>query len=152
MNIFILDKDPKAAAEYHCDKHVIKMILETAQMLCTAHWETGSQAPYRATHKNHPCTKWTRLNTSNYKWLCGLGLELCAEYTNRYGKIHKTQQHIDWLSKNIPNIPDGRLTEWPQAMPDTYKNKNVVEAYRQYYMGEKRNIVKWKNNIPEWYN
>ena len=123
MNIFILDKDPKTAAEYHCDKHVIKMILETAQMLCTAHWETGSQAPYRATHKNHPCTKWTRLNTSNYKWL-----------------------------KNIPNIPAGTLTEWPQAMPDTYKNKNVVEAYRQYYMGEKRNIVKWKNNIPEWYN
>ena len=59
MNIFILDKDPKTAAEYHCDKHVLKMILETAQMLCTAHWETGGQAPYRATHKNHPCTKWT---------------------------------------------------------------------------------------------
>ena len=151
MNIFILDKNPKTAAEYHCDKHVVKMILETAQMLCTAHWETGGQAPYRSTHKNHPCSKWARENSTNYLWLCELGMELCYEYTNRYGKTHKTQQHIEWLTKNIPNLPDGKLTEFPQAMPDNYKSNNVVEAYRNYYMGEKRNIVKWKNNVPKWY-
>ena len=151
MNIFILDKDPKTAAKNHCDKHVVKMILVTAQMLCTAHWETGGQAPYRATHKNHPCTKWARENSTNYLWLCKLGMELCYEYTSRYGRRHKTQQHIEWLFKNIPNIPDGELTEWPQAMPDTYKNKNVVEAYRQYYKGDKAQIATWKKNIPKWF-
>ena len=152
MNIFILDTDPKTNASYHCDKHVVKMIIETAQMLCTAHWETGSEAPYRSTHKNHPCTKWTRENTTNYLWLCELGMELCYEYTSRYGRIHKTQQHLEWLKNNVPKLPTGQLTEFPQAMPEQYKSKDVVEAYRQYYMGEKRDIVKWKNNVPCWYN
>ena len=153
MNIFVLDESPKKAAKYHCDKHVVKMILETAQMLCTAHWESGGSAPYRPTHKNHPCTKWARETKENYKWLCQLGLELCGEYTNRYSRTHKTQEHIEWLNKNIPDIPTGNITNKPQAMPDIYKNNNVVKAYRDYYMGEKAKIAVWKYcNVPDWYN
>ena len=65
MNIFVLDNDPFKAAEYQCDKHVVKMVLETAQLLCSAH-ET---APYKRTHYNHPCAIWTRSSLSNYMWL-----------------------------------------------------------------------------------
>lgn len=70
MNIFILDTNPKIAAQYHVDKHVVKMILETAQLLCSAHWLNGSEAPYKLTHKNHPCAIWTRECVENYNWLC----------------------------------------------------------------------------------
>ena len=109
MNIFYLDNDPKVCAQYHVDKHVVKMILETAQLLSTTHWMSGSEGPYRQTHKNHPSAVWARSNKSNYIWLCELGMELCKEYTHRYGKTHKTQQHLEWLSNNIPNIPPGRF-------------------------------------------
>ena len=74
MNIFILDLDPQSCAEAHCDKHVVKMILETAQLLSSALWITGVEAPYRLTHKNHPCAIWTRESLDNYMWLCQLGL------------------------------------------------------------------------------
>ncbi len=99
MNIFFLDWDVKKSAEYHCDKHVVKMILETAQLLCGAHHVTDQvptkyppstlQVPYKLSHKNHPCAIWTRESLSNYLYLCELGLELCKEYTYRYGKRHK---------------------------------------------------------------
>ena len=92
MNIFYLDKNPTKCAQYHCDKHVCKMVIEVAQLLCTSHWMSGSEAPYRKTHVNHHSNKWVRESLSNYKWLCELGMELCKEYTYRYGKIHKTQQ------------------------------------------------------------
>jgi hypothetical protein len=150
MNIFYLHNNPKTCAKYHTDKHVVKMILETAQILCTAHWESGSNAPYKSTHKNHPSTKWARTNKSNYKWLCELGQELCKEYTYRYDKTHKTQQHIEWLSKNIPNIPNGKFTPPTLAMPIEYKSDNHVESYRNYYIKDKIHLHFWKKrNIPE---
>jgi hypothetical protein len=77
MNIFYLDKSPYTCARYHCDKHVVKMILETAQLLCGAHWATGGTAQYKPTHLNHPCAIWVRKSLSNYKWLCELGFNLC---------------------------------------------------------------------------
>ena len=132
MNIFYLDKNPKLCAQYHVDKHVVKMILETAQLLSTSHWVSGSEGPYRQTHKNHPSAVWARSNKSNYIWLCELGMELCKEYTHRYGKIHKTQQHLEWLSKNIPNIPNGEFTQPTLAMPDQYKSDNHQNYYRNY--------------------
>ena len=82
MNIFYLDEDVKKCAEYHCDKHCIKMILETAQLLCGVHWATGGDAPYRLSHKNHPCAIWARESYSNYVWLTDLGFALCNEYQN----------------------------------------------------------------------
>ena len=153
MNIFFLDFDTKKCAEYHCDKHVVKMILETAQLLCSAHWVIGSEAPYKLSHKNHPCSIWVRESLSNYLYLCDLGLELCEEYTYRYGKRHKSQDVIEWCLTNKPNISDTEFTEPPKAMPDEYKVNNVVESYRNYYIGAKKDFAKWKNrNIPEWFS
>jgi hypothetical protein len=151
MNIFFLDFDVKKCAEYHCDKHVVKMILETAQLLCSAHHVTGGSAPYKLSHKNHPCSIWTRKSLSNY--LCELGLELSKEYTYRYGKRHKSQDVIEWCLINKPNIPDIGFTEPAMAMPDEYKVKSVVESYRNYYMGAKSGFAVWKNREkPFWFD
>lgn len=97
MNIFILSKDPIIAAQMQCDKHVVKMILETAQLLCSP-FEKG-EAPYKRSHFNHPSAIWTRENKSNYEWLITHGLALCEEYTFRYGKEHKSKQVILWCKK-----------------------------------------------------
>ena len=153
MNIFFLDFDVKKCAEYHCDKHVVKMILETAQLLCSAHHVTGGSAPYKLSHKNHPCSIWARKSLSNYLYLCELGLELCKEYTYRYGKRHKSQDVIEWCLINKPNIPDIGFTEPAMAMPDEYKVKSVVESYRNYYMGAKSGFAVWKNREkPFWFD
>lgn len=153
MNIFYLSKNQEECARWHCDKHVVKMILETAQMLCTAHWENGGEAPYKSTHKNHPSTKWARSNQTNYKWLAKLGKELCKEYTHRYGKIHKTEQHIDWLIENIPNIPKGAFTEPTIAMAEEYRRSdlNTIDNYKYYYQQAKSGFLNYKyRNTPEW--
>ena len=144
MNIFYLDNDPKVCAQYHVDKHVVKMILETAQLLSTTHWMSGSEGPYRQTHKNHPSAVWARNNKANYIWLCKLGMELCKEYTHRYGKIHKPQQHLEWLSKNIPNIPPGDFTPPTLAMPKTFMCSDNLLAYRKYYTYGKKHLHSWK--------
>ena len=141
MNIFVLDANPKKCAEYHCDKHVVKMILETAQLLCGAHHMTMSttdQIPYKLSHKNHPCAIWVRESLSNYLYLCELGLELCKEYTYRYGKRHKSQDVIEWCVTNKVQICYKGLTAQPKAMPDECKTESVVESYRNYYMTSKR--------------
>lgn len=153
MNIFFLDFDTKKCAQYHCDKHVVKMILETAQLLCGPHWINENEAPYKLSHKNHPCSIWVRESLSNYLYLCDLGLELCKEYTYRYGKRHKSQDVIEWCIINKPNIQDISFTEPPKAMPDEYKVISVIESYRNYYIGEKKGFAKWKNrDIPEWFS
>ena len=156
MNIFLLDTDTRKCAQYHCDKHVVKMILETAQLLCGVHHMTDQvtdQVPYKLSHKNHPCAIWSRESLSNYLYLCDLGLELCKEYTYRYGKRHKSQEVIEWCVTNKPNICDKEFTEPARAMPNEYKVDSVVESYRNYYIGEKSKIAVWKNReIPEWFN
>ena len=156
MNIFILDTDVKKCAEYHNDKHVVKMMLESAQLLCGVHHMTESNVnnvPYRLSHKNHPCSIWARENMSNYLWLCELGLELCKEYTYRYGRRHKSQDVIEWCVENRPMIPENDFTEPPKAMPDVYKVDDVVESYRNYYCGDKKHFSKWKNReSPYWFN
>ena len=153
MNIFFLDFDTKKCAEYHCDKHVVKMILETAQLLCGVHWINESEAPYKLSHKNHPCSIWVRESLSNYLYLCDLGLELSKEYTYRYGKRHKSQDIIEWCLSNKPIIKDIGFTTPPKAMPDEYKVDDVIESYRNYYVGAKKDFAKWKNrDIPEWFH
>ena len=94
MNIFVLDESPVVSAKYACDKHVVKMILESAQMLCSVQPE--GTAPYKRTHYNHPCTKWVRESSRNYEWLLIHAYALCDEYTRRYDKVHKTQAVIEW--------------------------------------------------------
>jgi len=146
MNIFILDNNPQLCAQYHNNKHVVKMILESAQLLCGAHWVTGSEAPYRLSHKNHPCSIWVRECLENYMWLCDLGMELCREYTYRYGKRHKTQDIIEWCINTPPNIEKlGNLTPFKLAMPNECKIGNAVDSYREYYIKEKKYFSKWKN-------
>lgn len=148
MNIFVLDNDPFKAAEYQCDKHVVKMVLETAQLLCSAH-ET---APYKRTHYNHPCAVWTRSSLSNYMWLCEHGLGLAREYTFRYNKVHKSTEVIEWARLNMPNILNLGLLPFAQAMPDKYKHEDAVVAYRNYYIHEKARLATWKHNAcPAWF-
>ena len=157
MNIFFLSLSPKEAAEFHGDKHVVKMILETAQMLYSAHWVLNPlklpENAYKLAHKNHPCSVWVRTSLYNYLWLCSLGYWLCREYTHRYSKIHKTEAHIDWLFANTPSVPRINFTEPPQAMPLEYKKDSVVEAYRLFYIESKikqRGIVKYtKRDVPD---
>ena len=153
MNIFHLDKEPETCAKYHCDKHVVKMILETAQLLCGAHWATGGQAQYKLSHVNHPSAKWVRQDLHNYIWLCELGIQLCWEYTHRYGKTHKSYDIILWCCDNHPKIPNVKFTPPPMAMPDEYRGVSTIQSYRNYYMGEKRSFCTWKNrDIPSWFN
>ena len=158
MNIFFLDWNPKEAAKYHCDKHVVKMILECAQLLYCAHWVlTPSRVPesaYKKTHINHPCSIWVRESIENYEWLCELAIALCNEYTYRYAKLHKTQKHIEWLIRNPPfNIPAVHKTPVRLAMPDEYKNEDPIESYRMFYRESKmkqRGIVNYtKRDWPE---
>ena len=155
MNIFVLDSDTKKCAVYHNDKHVVKMILEYAQLLCGAHHMTESkyEIPYKLSHKNHPSAIWTRECIENYIWLCDLGLELCEEYTYRYGKRHKTQDVIEWALVHKPKIKSNNdITPFALAMPDECKVGDAVESYRTYYMVDKRKIANWKNReTPEWF-
>ena len=128
MNIFVLNQDPKVSAELMCDKHVVKMILESAQMLCSPF--PNGDAPYKRTHFNHPCSKWIRESANNYEWLLSHAYGLVDEYFDRYSKIHKSP--------------------FAQAMPDEYKNKDAVVAYQTYYINDKKYFAKWKNReMPE---
>ena len=132
MNIFVLDTNPKLCAQYHCDKHVVKMILESAQMLSTANRGVGLDEGYKATHVNHPCNKWLRESLANWYWLRDLTYELHTEWKYRYGhpesKTHKSFDVVCNLS--VPNLPDIEMTDFALAMPDEYKTNDPVESYR----------------------
>ena len=137
MNIFILDSNPKTAATMLCDKHVVKMIVETAQMLCTASSKLGHDVPYKPTHKKHPCTLWAGESRSNWNWLIDHGIEMCNEYTRRYGRIHKTQTIIEWCkSSKVGPVEDIGLTPFKLAMPEQYKCDVPVKSYSNYYIFE----------------
>lgn len=174
MNIFVLSNLPEEAAEYHCNKHAVKMILESAQMLCTAHWLShlhnrdkkvsdfkrvrdaqewlkenvplSQQPPWKMTHIGHPCNMWTRESTSNYTWHSKLGLALCSEYTMRYGKVHKSTGVHQWLSDHEPLLPSFARTEHPQCVPDDCKtgDRDPVAAYRNYYNRYKNKFAVWE--------
>lgn len=154
MNIFILDKNPIQAAKDQCDKHVCKMILESAQMLCLA--LPSRISPYKQAYQNHPCSKWALRSKANYNWLLDHAFALSHEYTLRYKKIHKCQEVLGLILQNMNNLAFGEddLTSFAQAMPDQYKDPtNAVKAYRAYYKGEKRRFAKWKNGReePDWW-
>lgn len=153
MNIFFLHFNARICAQMHLDKHVVKMILETTQLLCSAVHLSGAYAPcYKLTHKNHPSAIWTRECIENYLWLCELGLELCEEYTYRYGRTHKCEEYlIDLLDRPPPLPSNGSITTPRIAMPDMYKHLDPVTAYRYYYLYDKTDILCWtKREAPEW--
>ena len=152
MNIFYLSTDPEKAAKYMYNKHVVKMILESAQLLCTAHVISDGEnadVPYKVTHKNHPSAIWARESTSNYKWLYNHMIALGEEYTRRYGKKHLTILKCSGvLSKAPANVTKTELTPMPQCMPDQYKVPgNSVEAYWNYYEAEKVNVKNANESI-----
>ena len=135
MNIFYLHHNARVCAKLHCDVHVNKMTLESAQLLSTAHHELGSTAPYKTTHKNHPSAVWARSGVYQYKWLYNLLEALSDEYTFRYGRVHKTWERCsEALSEPPKGIPNIEWSDPPQCMPDEYKHRNsTVIAYRRYY-------------------
>ena len=144
MNIFYLHLDPKVAASYFYDKHKVKMILECAQMLCTAHIALGNEdVPYKKSHLNHPSSVWVRANNENYQWLYNHMLALGEEYTKRYKRTHLTITKCkDILAVAPLNIPTGSFNEPPQCMPDEYKVDNdSVSAYWNYYEQDKYKIA-----------
>mgnify|MGYP003344118172 CR=1 FL=1 len=149
MNIFILDQEPKHAAQAHCDKHIAKMILESAQMLSTALGQG-----YKATHKNHPCTLWTAQSRDNAEWLYELASHLNDEYKRRY---KHTVSHKSWdVIRHYHNAQARRvlessgLTPFALAMPDEYKSNNPVKSYRDYY-STKEKMRYPKDKIPDWF-
>jgi len=181
VNIFYLSNDVQKCAEMHVDKHCVKMILEYAQLLSTAHRyldgtiHIGRSASgrkktiyrlsddyhdsrlYAATHINHPSACWVRQSPENYNWLANMLLALCEEYTHRYGKIHKVEREglCYILYKNMPhNIGNRGFTQPTPAMPDDVKIiGDSIASYKNYYIKNKGHLASWKKrNIPEWYN
>jgi hypothetical protein len=178
MNIFYLHNDVRICAEMHNDKHVVKMILEYAQLLSTAHRfldgieftgvsKSGRKQTrfvlsdkreyilYASTHINHPSAVWVRQTQKNYIWLSHMLNALCKEYTYRYSKIHKVERVglLEELYKCPANIPIGEFTEPTPAMPDIFKvSANSVRSYINYYVGAKQHLASWKKRTtPEWY-
>ncbi len=160
MNIFILDEDPREAARMQCDKHVVKMTLETAQLLSTAHQVNGTSVNknkiYKETHINHPCAKWVRENPENYQWTLQHFKELLKEFEKRYGKKHACEKLLPHLEKP-PNFPKNKIKEkrtpFAQAVPEKYRDEDAVKAYQDYYINEKHEFAEWKKlkNKPKWY-
>ena len=178
MNIFYLDHNTQICAEMHNNKHCVKMILEYAQLLSTAHrvldgvelnglsasgrknkfWTLGDSRDYKlykATHINHPSAIWVRKTHQNYIWLSQLLHALCKEYTYRYGKIHKVERDglLEELYEWPIKIPIGEFTEPTPAMPDDVKVAgNSLASYRNYYNKNKTHLADWKNRpVPQWF-
>jgi hypothetical protein len=180
MNIFILDNDPVIAAQEQCDKHVVKMIVESAQMLSTVHrmldgvmerrpsksgsmlqyWKLNDQREnilYKACHFNHPSTVWTRESKANYQWHYQHFIALCDEYTYRYGKVHSTDTKLRIALQQIPtNIPEKHMTPFKLAMGSNPECmlEDAVESYRRFYeTKQKRFTMVWtKRPVPKWFN
>jgi hypothetical protein len=180
MNIFILDNDPVKAAQMQCDKHVVKMIVESGQMLSTVHrmldgtmerrpsksgsmlqyWKLDDEREellYKACHFNHPSTVWTRESMHNYRWHYVHFMALCKEYTYRYGKVHSTEKYLaDALARIPDNIPVKKMTPFKLAMaafPECI-TEDPIESYRNFYetKQERFKMVWTKRQQPEWFN
>ncbi len=180
MNLFILNRNPVIAAQDQCDKHVVKMIVESAQMLSTVHRmldgietkrpsksgktmakyfelsDDREDVLYKAVHFNHPCTVWSRESMHNYRWHYKHFIALCDEYTYRYGKVHssdtKLREHLEQLPNNIPVT---KMTEFKLAMKSNPECmlECPVESYRAFYHTKQHRFkMDWtKRKIPEWF-
>ena len=168
MNIFYLDTDPVKSAELHCDKHVVKMIIEYAQLMSTAHrvldgeeyvdrtannrrikrWRLSDQhmenVLYKASHINHPSNIWIRSSDSHYQFVYDMFVALCNEYTHRYGRTHLTEEKLKDILQHLPNnIASEDFVDPPQAMPDDVKTHDAIDAYQNYYRVYKKDFAKW---------
>lgn len=175
MNIFYIDKNPIKATEYMVDSHVVKMVLESCQLLSTAHrvldgnpvkakTKTGRSVTryllpdsrevtlYQATHINHPSSVWCRQSVENYQWLHNHLMALLNEYTYRYGKVHKCANVAVALYQVPNNILPGKFTDPTPAMKEEFLvDKDSLKSYRNYYIKGKVHLHKWtKRNPPVW--
>jgi len=181
MNIFVLSEEPYEAAQMVCDKHCSKMIVESAQMLSTAHRMLNGYVEkrpsksgkrminywvhknpnletflYKAVHHNHPCTVWTMESKDNYIWHYNHFIGLADEFLMRYKKPHMTVVKLKEVLRNPPHgIPNIGLTEFPQAMnhyPECKVPGDPVAAYRKYYHAAKH-FAKWEKGreAPYWW-
>lgn len=152
MNIFVLDTGIETCARYHCDKHVVKMILESVQILCTALNSKGFNTPYRSTHEKHPCVLWAGASYDNFCWLKNLAIALNDEYRFRYQRDNDHKSISVLSAIEHCKFESHGLTEFAQAMPDSYKVPgDAVNAYRSFYLGEKIGFAKWsKREVPYW--
>jgi hypothetical protein len=153
MNIFVLDADIGKCACYHADQHVVKMILESTQMLCTVLNENGMKAPYKSTHIHHPCTLWAGESLANWKWLRSLALRLNQEYRYRFNQRKDHNSAVAARTLPAPPVRDVGLTEFAQVMPDAYKVPgDAIRAYRRFYIAEKARFATWtKRPVPDWF-
>lgn len=152
MNIFVLDYDPALAAQYHCDQHVGKMLLESVQILSTVSWKRGWPAPYKPTHKNHPCVLWAEENIDHWKWLETLAWRLSEEWRFRRGSSHQSSLALAKI-KHIGKVPEAPKY-FALCMPEEYKDfSDPVSSYRQFYIAEKKRFAnwKWKRKEPYWW-
>lgn len=155
MNIFVLDTDPAKAAQLHCDAHVVKMILETTQILCTVRHMAGKPVPdgYKPTHQHHPCTKWAAESVANYIWLWTLLFWLHEEYEHRYYKIHASRRLLMPLTCGIP-LGMSTRTPFVFAGPDSCIRPDIVQSYRALYRLKQTTMkvsMRWTNRPrPEW--
>ena len=156
MNIFALHEDPKKAARMLCDQHVVKMILESAQMMCMAYHDSDLTPPYKTKgFRNHPCSIWARTTMGNYKWLYDHAKEMCRIYTEATGKIHKSEAVLDWCFENsyylINTEQTPTMTQFALAMPDEFKNyKDTIQSYRDYYKSKDFSMRYTYNKNPVW--
>ena len=174
MNIFYVNSDPEVAARSMVDRHVVKMILETAQLLSTAHrvidgeeyvgqsqsgrkakrWRLSGNVDaimYAATHINHPSAVWVRENSANYDWLYDHLLALGREYTHRYGRTHLTIDKLKDILKDSPqNIKQSNvMTKMPSCMDKQYiVSLDPITNYRNYYNYGKTDLLRWSNRPP----
>ena len=177
MNIFYLHEDPVQNAKWHIDKHIVKMPIEYAQLMSTAHrmldgWQYVSRTKnghkikrwkminehkenllYKASHVNHPSAQWVRESKQNYMVMWKIYMATLAEYTNRYGRVHGSSRLAMDLMRPPKLIKDKGLTALPQCMPEYCKVENdPIQAYRTYYIMEKNSFASWKNReTPEWF-
>jgi len=180
MNVFYLDNDPDLCAQYHNDKHVVKMCIEYAQLMSTAHrvldgslWygktingrkiaryflEDGemNEVLYKASHLNHPSNRWVRASTEHYEWLYNTWTSLCNEYRHRYGKVHESFRKLEvYLLLPPKNMPTKPFVAPPPAMssfPECIVENDSIKSYRNYYWKAKAGFCVWsKRQKPEWW-
>lgn len=168
MNIFVTDQNAEQSARNLCDKHIGKMIVESAQMLSTAWWMLDSSCPgfrtYKPTHRHHPCTKWVMESDGNYLWLGQHAMEMCKEFTRRYGGVHKTQMIVECLWKQPPrNIPNRGMNQMTPFADSYYGDDPVghfmcyvpgdtIQSYRNFYKLDKTRFAKWNHSEkPSWW-
>jgi hypothetical protein len=157
MNIFFLDKTPEKSAEYLCDKHVPKMLLESCQMLSTAiqNYTSRIEELYKPAYPNHPMTKWVGYSYQNFDWAYTNAVSINFEYEKRFKKNHKSYRILKYIYDMGDHmaIPNKTFTQPPQCMPDEYKDKDYVTAYRRYYNNDKKYFAKWEKgrSCPKWW-